>query len=79
MTHEKRSPSKEVKTFTRLACASIDFSAAREAAETLIANYQDWQHGDAIRAVTTGIIVAYARPFGENDGLGALPKSFRGN
>src|SRR5437588_8016768 len=29
------------------------------------------------RAMETGIVVSYARPFGENEGLGALPNRFQ--
>jgi hypothetical protein len=77
MPEEKRSPQKKVSLFKKLVCASADFSAAREATELLIANYENWEHGEAIRAIATGIIIAYARPFGRNDGLGPLPKTYR--
>lgn len=77
MAGEKRSPSKKVSLFKKLVCAQIDFSAAREATELLVTNYKTWEHGDASRAIETGVIVSYARPFGENHGLGSLPKSYR--
>jgi hypothetical protein len=55
----------------------MDFTAAREATELLIQNYTQWDDGNAIRALTTGIVISYARPFGENHGLGSLPGNFR--
>jgi hypothetical protein len=72
-----RSQIKKVSLFKKLVCASIDFSAAREATELLIANYERWEDGDASRAIETGIVVSYARPFGENRGLGSLPRLFQ--
>lgn len=69
--------SKKIKTFRRLVWAKTDVLAARSAAECLLhdfdALHQDW----AYRAIETGIIVSYSRPFGENENLGSLPHQFR--
>lgn len=67
----------DVKAFKRLVSAKHDFAAALEAAEWLRSNYQALHEGIAYRAIETGIVVSYARPFGSNNGLGPLPKNFQ--
>jgi hypothetical protein len=73
----KRSDSQPVKALKRLLCAYHDFEAASAATELLISNREKWEDSIARRAIETGIVVTYARPFGENHGLGALPSEFR--
>lgn len=70
-----KSPTKEVKRLKRLFWAQGDIRAARELCEHALqneANMDGWKW----RAMETGIVVSYARPFGENVGLGALPARF---
>ncbi len=73
----KRSDSKPIKALKRLLCAYHDFEAASAATNLLISNREKWEDSVARRAIETGIVVSYARPFGENHGLGTLPKHFR--
>ena len=70
-----KSPTKETTALKRLFWAQGDIQAARELCEHALqneANMDGWKW----RAMETGIVVSYARPFGENDGLGALPARF---
>ncbi len=69
--------SKKVRTFKRLVFARVDVHAARSAAEHLLANFDLLHLNWGYRAVETGIVVSYSRPFGENDDLGRLPHRFR--
>src|ERR1017187_1982309 len=71
------SSSSGVKVFKRLVSAKHDFAAALGAAQWLRSNYQVLHEGMAYRAIETGIVVSYARPFGSNNGLGSLPKDFQ--
>ncbi len=42
----------------------------------LISNRKIWEDAPVRWAVQTGIIISYARPFGNNIGLGSLPAKF---
>jgi len=69
--------SKKVKNFKRLVFARADVHAARSAAQHLFDNFEALHRDWAYRAIETGIIVSYSRPFGENENLGSLPHQFR--
>jgi hypothetical protein len=69
--------SRQIKAFRRLLWAMADIGAARQATDLLIRNFNAFHEGFTARALETGTIVSYARPFGENDGLGSLPQEFR--
>jgi hypothetical protein len=69
--------SKKVKAFKRLVWAKTDITAARDLAEILLVSFQILHENLAYRAIETGIVVSYARPFGDNDNLGTLPNAFR--
>ena len=68
---------KEVKAVKRLIWAKVDVQSARELAEKLIKDYEEVSKRWGFRAIQSGIVVSYARPFGENHGLGTLPQKFR--
>ncbi len=74
---EQRSPPKKVTAIKRLIWAKLDVRSALELAEHLHANYDELQKGWAFRAIQTGIVVSYSRPFGENENLGTLSSTFR--
>ena len=61
----------------RFIWASLDFAAARDLGRLISENREQDSDNMAVRAAQTGIIVSYARPFGENHGLGSLPSRFR--
>jgi hypothetical protein len=68
---------KRIKRFKQLVFAKTDVHAAKSAAQHLLDNF-DLLHRDwAYRAIETGIIISYSRPFGENQNLGSLPNQFR--
>ncbi|PYI92198.1 MAG: hypothetical protein DME97_10695 [Verrucomicrobia bacterium] len=69
--------SKKMKAFKRLVWAKADIAAARDLTEILLTNLKILHENLAYRAIETGIVVSYARPFGENDNLGTLPNEFR--
>jgi hypothetical protein len=68
---------KNIKTFRRLVFARTDVHTARSAAEHLLENFDLLHRNWAYRAIETGIVVSYSRPFGENEHLGSLPHRFR--
>lgn len=68
---------RKIKTIKRLIWASLDFAAARDLAQLVVERPDDRSNSWATRAIETGIIISYARPFGDNVGLGTLPDKFR--
>jgi hypothetical protein len=77
MTGSERMKNRALRNVRRLFHAQADIHSARELTEHLLANAATLEKSYARRAMQDGIIIAYARPFGENDGLGSLPQEFR--
>ena len=69
---------KEAKMLKRLYWAQGDIQAARELCEHVLENTKTLEPGWKWRAMESGIVVSYARPFGENEGLGRVPRRFDG-
>jgi len=65
---------KQTKALKRLFWAQGDIQAARELCDHILAG--SIEPGWKWRAVESGIVVSYARPFGENKGLGRLSSRF---
>ena len=66
---------KTIKALKRLCWGEGDIRAARELSEWMLnhaGEYTDYCR----RSLDAGIMITYARPFGENKGLGALPEKF---
>jgi hypothetical protein len=61
----------------RLFWAEADIRSARELCQYLLKNLPELESGYIRRAIEDGIIISYARPFCENEGLGSLPQQFR--
>jgi hypothetical protein len=68
---------KTLRKLRRLLHAEADIHSARELAEHLLANFATLEKSHARRAMQDGIAISYARPFGDNKGLGSLPQQFR--
>jgi hypothetical protein len=58
------------RSFNRLVFAVQDMAECRGAIDFLLASYE--VPGDARRALETGAVVAYARPWGKSNSIGAL-------
>ena len=71
----KRDYEKKVKALRRLLWGEGDIRAARELVEWMLNNAGAYT-ARCRRGLEAGVVVTYARPFGENQGLGALPKKF---
>lgn len=66
---------KSVNALKRLCWAEGDIRAARELCQWMV-NSPEKKTALLKRALDAGVIITYARPFGENNGLGALPVEF---
>lgn len=64
-----------IKELKRLFWAEADIRAARQLCEQALEN-EAYNDGWIWRAMESGIVVSYARPFGANVGLGTLPSRF---
>jgi hypothetical protein len=67
---------KSINDLKRLSWAEGDIHAARELSEYMLGQPPEENTDYRRRSLEAGIIITYARPFGENNGLGALPKKF---
>jgi hypothetical protein len=77
MSTTARVKSRTLRKLRRLFHAEADIRSARELAQHLLANIATLEKSYARRAMQDGIVISYARPFGENEGLGSLPQEFR--
>jgi hypothetical protein len=65
----------KVKALRRLCWGEGDIRAARELAEWMLDHPREYTHS-LRRSLDAGVMITYARPFGENQGLGPLPTKF---
>jgi hypothetical protein len=70
MTYEQK-----VKALRRLCWGEGDIRAARELSEWMLNHAKEYTD-TCRRSLDAGIMITYARPFGENQGLGPLPSKF---
>src|SRR6266478_6583019 len=71
----RRDHKQMVKASRRLCWGEGDIRAARELSEWML-NHPGEYTDSCRRSLDAGVMITYARPFGENQGLGALPEKF---
>jgi hypothetical protein len=76
MSANRSIKNKTLRKLRRLFRAEADIHSSRELAEYLLANFATLEKSHARRAMQDGIVISYARPFGENKGLVSLPQRF---
>jgi hypothetical protein len=68
---------KDTNLLKRLYWAQGDIQSARELCEHMIQNADEFEQRWVWRAMESGVVISYARPFGENTGIGKLPNRYQ--